>query len=207
MSTSSAAGGVPRPYHHGALRSALIAEAVRLLAQGNPAALSLRELARRLRVSPAAPYRHFADKDALLAAVAQAGFELLSAELDVAAAQAHDPLRQLADIGWTYVRFALRQPQYFQVMFTRAAAPRTTYPELLAAGQAAFSILQRVIDGGQRAGRLAPGDARELAVAAWAQVHGLATLLLEGQLPRDDDSAGEALVRRSLQILVAGLAP
>lgn len=206
MSTSTSASPARR-YHHGTLRAALVAEAVRLLAAGNPAALSLRELARRLGVSPAAPYRHFADKDALLAAVAQAGFELLCADLDSAAAShADDPLRQMADIGWAYVRFALGQPHYFQVMFGRAAMPQTTYPELRAAGQSAFGILLRAIDSAQRADRVAPGDPRELAVAAWAQVHGLATLLLEGQLPLEDANAREALVRRCIGILQAGLA-
>ena len=207
MSTSSSAAGRPRPYHHGALRSALVAEAVRLLAEGDPAALSLRELARRLGVSPAAPYRHFADKDALLAAVAQEGFERLSVELE-AAAEAHPdaPLRQLTDTGWAYVRFALAQPQYFQVMFGRAATPPSKYPQLLTAGQSAFGILQRVIDGGQRAGQVGAGDPHALAVAAWTQVHGLATLLLEGQLPTRDDTECEALVRRCLAILHVGLA-
>jgi AcrR family transcriptional regulator len=207
MSTSTPAARRLRPYHHGTLRPALVAEAVRLLAEGNPAALSLRELARRLGVSPAAPYRHFADKDALLAAVAQEGFEHLAAELDgAAAAHPHEPLRQLADVGWAYVRFALHQPQYFQVMFGRAATPQANYPELLAAGQSAFGILQRVIEGGQGAGRVVPGDVRELAVAAWAQVHGLATLLLARQLPLDYDTESEPLVRRCLQIQHAGLA-
>jgi AcrR family transcriptional regulator len=207
VSTSTSSAGRGRPYHHGTLPQALVAEAVSVLAEGNPNALSLRELARRLGVSPAAPYRHFVDKQALLVAVAQQGFELLSAELDTSAGVHPDePLRQFADIGWAYVRFALRQPQYFQVMFGRAATPQTTFPELLAAGQSAFGILQRVIEGGQRSGAVAPGEPRELAVAAWSQVHGLATLLLEGQLALEDDTACEALVRRCLDILQVGLA-
>jgi len=207
VSTSTSADGPLRAYHHGALRAALVAEAVRCLAEGNPAALSLRELARRLGVSPAAPYRHFADKDAPLAAVAQEGFERLSAELDAAAAQQpDDPVRQMADTGWAYVHFALRQPQYFQVMFGRAVTPQTTYPELVEAGRSAFSILRRVIEGGQRAGRVARGDPRDLAVAAWSQVHGLATLLLERQLPLQDDAECEALVRRCLDIQQSGFA-
>jgi AcrR family transcriptional regulator len=189
------------------LRPALVAEALRVLAEGNPATLSLRELARRLGVSPAAPYRHFADKAELLAAIAQQGFELLGAELDAAAAShPSEPACQLADIGWAYVRFALRQPQYFQVMFGRAAPPPTGYPELLAAGQSAFGILLRVIEGAQRAGRVTRCDPRELAVAAWSQVHGLATLLLERQLPLEDDTECEVLVRRCLHIQHAGLA-
>src|SRR5712691_4818265 len=113
MSTSTDGDRPARPYHHGNLRPALVAEAVRVLAEGDAASLSLRELARRLGVSHAAPYRHFADKDALLAAIAQQGFELLAAEVEAAAAQHPDePARQLADTGWAYVRFALRQPQH-----------------------------------------------------------------------------------------------
>ncbi len=178
---------------------------MRFLAEPNFAELSLRELARRLGVSPAAPYRHFADKEALLAAVAQEGFDLLSAQLEgAAAAHPDEPLRRLADIGWAYVHFALRQPQYFQVMFGRAAAPQTSDPELLAAGQSAFGILQRVIDSGQRAGQVVHRDPREVAVAAWAQVHGLATLLLDGQLPVHGDTECEALVRRCLEIQHSG---
>jgi AcrR family transcriptional regulator len=207
VSTSTSDASRDRPYHHGSLPQALVAEAVLVLAEGNPNALSLRELARRLGVSPAAPYRHFADKEALLAAVAQQGFELLSAELDnIAGVHPDEPVRQLADLGWAYVRFALRQPQYFQVMFGRAATPQTMYPQLFAAGQSAFGILQRVIEGGQRSGAVAAGESRELAVAAWSQVHGLATLLLEGQLLLEDESAAEALVRRCLDILHVGLA-
>src|SRR5689334_12922453 len=108
VSTSSSGARRGQPYHHGNLRAALLAEAVRVLAEADAATLSLRDLARRLGVSHAAPYRHFADKDALLAAIAQQGFELLTAELETAAALHPDePLRQLADTGWAYVRFAL----------------------------------------------------------------------------------------------------
>src|SRR5579859_5179363 len=206
MSTSTHRVRPARPYHHGNLRLALVAEAVRVLAEGDAASLSLRELARRLGVSHAAPYRHFADKDALLAAIAQQGFELLAAEVEAAAAQhPGDPARQLADTGWAYVRFALRQPQHFQVMLGRGAPPRTAYPDWLAAGQHAFDRLLGVVEQGQRAGRIVSGEPRELAVAAWSQVHGLATLLLDGQLPIADEAQCEALVRRCVQIQHGGL--
>jgi len=206
MSTLTAGDRPARPYHHGNLRPALLAEAVRVLAEGDAASLSLRELARRLGVSHAAPYRHFADKDALLAAIAQQGFELLVAQVEAAAAQHPDePARELADTGWAYVRFALHQPQHFQVMFGRGAPPATAYPEVLAAGQQAFGRLLRVIEDGQRAGRIVSGEPRELAVAAWSQVHGLAILLLDRQLPVVDEAECEALVRRCVQIQQVGL--
>jgi AcrR family transcriptional regulator len=206
MSTSRPSRRPARPYHHGNLRSALLAEAVCVLAEADVASLSLRELARRLGVSHAAPYRHFADKDALLAAIAQQGFDLLAAEVEAAAAQhPEEPSHQLADTGWAYVRFALHQPQHFQVMFGRGTPPQTSQPELLVAGQHAFGSLLRVIETGQRIGRLVSGEPRELAVAAWSQVHGLATLLLDGQLAVADDAECEALVRRCAQIQYGGL--
>jgi AcrR family transcriptional regulator len=207
MSTSGSEARWRPPYHHGSLRPALLAEAVRVLADHGAAELSLRELARRLGVSHAAPYRHFADKDALLGALAQQGFELLAVDLEqAAAAHPDDALRQLLEIGWVYVRFALRQPQHFQVMFGVREIPQTDYPELLTAGQRAFGVLLGVIEAGQRAGQVAPGDSRELAVAAWTQVHGLATLLSAKQLPAADEQASEALVRRCLQVQHTGLA-
>lgn len=190
------------------MRAALLDEAVRVLAEGDAASLSLRELARRLGVSHAAPYRHFADKDALLAAIAQQGFELLAAEVDQAAAQHPDePAHQLSDAGWAYVRFALRRPQHFQLMFGRGPLPEGMDADLLAAGQHAFASLLAVIERGQRTGRIASGEPRELAVAAWSQVHGLATLLLDGQLGVADEAECEALVRRCIHIQQAGLIP
>jgi|SRR5579871_1265753 len=208
LSTSNPDGSPARPYHHGSLRSALLDEAVRVLAEGDATSLSLRDLARRLGVSHAAPYRHFADKDSLLAAIAEQGFERLASEVDGAATQhPHEPARQLADAGWAYVRFALREPQHFQVMFGRSAPPQATHPHLLAAGQRAFGSLQHIVEEGQRAGVIASGESRELAVAAWSQVHGLATLLLDGQLRVADEVQCEALVRRCLHIQQAGLTP
>jgi AcrR family transcriptional regulator len=208
VSTSnSGVRGATRPYHHGRLRQALLAEALAVLAEGEPSSLSLRELARRLGVSHAAPYRHFADKDALLAAVAQQGFELLTAELEAAAApHPQDALRQLADTGWIYVRFALHHPQHFQVMFGMSAVTQAAFPDLRAAGLRAFEVLLHVIERGQRAGQVVPGEPYDLATSAWAQVHGLAMLLRERQLAADGDLASEALVRRCIQIHHAGLA-
>jgi AcrR family transcriptional regulator len=206
MSTSVSPARRARPYHHGNLRPALLAEALRVLEQGDVATLSLRELARRLGVSHAAPYRHFADKDALLAAIAQQGFELLGDGLeDAAALHPDDPQHQLTETGWAYVQFALRHPQHFGVMFGRSTAFQASFPDLLAASRRAFGVLLRVIENGQLAGRFVPGIAHELALAAWSQVHGLATLLRERQLPVDSESDSEALVRRCLNIQQAGI--
>jgi AcrR family transcriptional regulator len=195
-----------RPYHHGDLRAALIAEALRVLADGGGvAALSLRDLARRLGVSHAAPYRHFPDLDALLAAIAEEGFGRLTAALERAAASRPGPVEQLAEAGWAYVRFALEHPHYFRVMFSGRLADAPASPALRAAGRRAFGVLLRCIAAGQAAGELAGGPADEPAAVAWAQVHGLATLLLDRQLAPDDGADVEARVRRASQILIAGL--
>src|SRR5262245_18079756 len=171
MSTSSR----PRPYHHGRLRAALIAEALRVLAdEGGVEALSLRDLARRLGVSHAAPYRHFPTLDALLAALAEEGFSALAEALERATAGHDGPVAQLGAAGWAYVRFALEHPHHFRLMFGGRLTGAPEAPGPWAAGRRAYAVLLRCIEAGQAAGRLVPADADELATAAWAQVHGLA---------------------------------
>src|SRR5499425_1218502 len=107
-----------KPYHHDNLREALLEEAVRLIGEAGPGALTLREVARRAGVSHNAPYRHFRDKDDLLAAIAQEGFERLTATIRTAAAKKRIPFEQLESAGIAYVEFAQAQPEHFSVMFS-----------------------------------------------------------------------------------------
>jgi AcrR family transcriptional regulator len=141
-----------RPYHHGDLPAALLDAALRLLEEDE--AFSLRAVARRAGVSPNAPYRHYADKEALLAALATDGFARLADRLDAAA--------ELTDMAEQYVAFALEHPRLFRLMYGRptanAAAAR---PGEIRARGPADPVLQ---------------------VGAWAMVHGLAVLLLDGKL-------------------------
>src|SRR5215831_9732799 len=106
-----------RSYHHGDLRQALIRSALEILSQAGAAGLSLRAAARRARVSAMAPYRHFADKEALLAAVAEYGFQQLAGRLAAAAAAAADPRAGLGALGVAYVIFARDEPSLFKLMF------------------------------------------------------------------------------------------
>src|ERR1700686_452365 len=106
-----------RPYHHGNLREALLQGAVRVIAESGPAAFTLREVARRTGVSHNAPYRHFRDKDALLAAVATEGFRKLTQAMRAAGAQPANALDKLKQSGLAYVHFAVRNPEHFTVMF------------------------------------------------------------------------------------------
>jgi len=159
-----------RPYHHGDLRPALLRAAVEAIGQAGPAAMSLREVARRAGVSHAAAAYHFGDKAGLLTAVAAQGYRMLAEELR----GARDAGRGFLEVGVAYVRFAVSHRAHFEVMY-RPELYRPDDAEVLEARAAAAVFLY----GTDRpdAGRLAAG------AAAWSLVHGLATLWLNGNLP------------------------
>jgi AcrR family transcriptional regulator len=171
-----------RPYHHGNLKDALLEAAIQLIAEAGLAGFTLREVARRAGVSHNAPYRHFRDKDELLAAVAAEGFrELNQAMLDAAASQP-TALDRLKRSGWAYVSFALRRPQHFTVMFD-APAVEGGDSKYAQAGEQAFGTLVSFIEECQSAGQLPPGDSLDRALTAWSLVHGIAKLAVSGRLP------------------------
>jgi AcrR family transcriptional regulator len=167
MSTS-----VNAPYHHGNLRQALLEAALIILAKEGEAGLGLRDLARAVGVSPAAPYRHFDSRAALLEALAVTGFQRFTAAMDAVAESV--PADPLAAMGKTYVFFALENASLFRLMFS-PRLKKDPRPGLRMAADAAFDTLRRVVGGKTRADRVK-------ALAAWAKVHGLAVLLLDGQI-------------------------
>jgi AcrR family transcriptional regulator len=184
----------PQTYHHGDLRPALLAAAAELLAEGGAATISLREVARRAGVSHNAPYRHFADRDGLLAALAEEGFGELARRMDGEGGG-------LAALGQCYVRFALEQPGHFALMFG-AALDKARHPGLQQAATALHERLALAVR------ETAPGQDPQVAtLAAWSLVHGLAQLLQERQLSeamRAGLSAAE-LSERVTRLFVAGL--
>lgn len=170
-----------KPYHHRNLREALLGAAIRLISEVGPIAFTLREVARRAGVSHNAPYRHFRDRDDLLAAVAAQGFhELTQAMLDGAAAKS-EALERLKGAGLGYVTFALRRPEHFTVMFDAPMSDRKhpDSPE----GKLAFSTLMSFVRDCQDTGRLPAGDLLQMALLAWTMVHGVAKLAITGRLP------------------------
>ncbi|MDP4023423.1 TetR/AcrR family transcriptional regulator [Methylobacterium sp. NEAU 140] len=181
-----------RAYHHGELRGALVAAALADLEAGGEAGLSLRAVARACGVSAMAPYRHFADKDALLAAVAERGFDDLGDRLAAADASA-EGASALAAQGAAYVAFALARPALFRLMFMGAgglgAGGRAEGS--CADGSCAYRILS------ERCAALAgPAmSAEDLTLTAWSLVHGLAALILDRRVSVDAAGA-EALARR-----------
>jgi AcrR family transcriptional regulator len=161
-------------YHHGDLRAALVRAALELLEESGESALSLRAVARRAGVSPAAPYRHYADREALISAVAGVGYRELAERLAAAHPSPSTP-EQLTGVAIAYVQFALDRPALFRTMF---GEPCDRDNDERVAATAAVSLYVRGI-----VERSFPqADAEALATAIWALVHGLASLHLDGKL-------------------------
>jgi AcrR family transcriptional regulator len=194
-----------KAYHHGALRDALVEAAAQLAAERGVAALSLREAARRAGVSQAAPYHYFADKSALLAAVAEEGFRKLDLSQAAALEQAPaDPNQRLQALGAAYVRFALDRPHYFKVMFRPHLMEQARYPAL---HDVARGMFERLVEC-TRAARLAHGHDDEDPLAAatlvWSVPHGLALLYLDGPISESTSPrALEALAHAATAPLAA----
>ncbi len=172
-----------RAYHHGDLRVALIAAAVQILEKDGEAALTLREVARRVGVSQAAPYHHFADKEAILAAVGEDGFNHLAVAMEDGRAAAGRGTRAiLRAMGVAYVRFAVRHPSHFRVMFSGILQKRGVKEcgPLHAAAQRSFGMLLEAVVAAQKAGAIVEGNPAKLALFSWSMVHGLAMLHLNG---------------------------
>ena len=192
MATAAAADDA-RPYHHGDLPRALLEAAVEAIEEVGPAALSLRDLARRAGVSHAAPAHHFGDKAGLLTAVAADGFRRLAATLG----EAYRATGSFLEVGVAYARFAVAHRAHFEVMF-RPELYRADDPALAQARDAARSLLYppaaEAADG-------SGGDELRAAVAAWSLVHGLVTLWLNHNLPPQLGDDPEQLVREVARYL------
>ena len=171
-----------RPYHHGDLRRALLDATLELAAERGAAGVTLREAARTARVSQTAPYRHFADKQAMLAAAAEEGFRLYDRQLQAAlAAAGEDPRAQLLGVGEVYVRFALEQPAYFRLMYGQGSPPKSASPGLQQAARDAFQVFHRTVER-CLATTSAEGSVNEAMSRLWALAHGIASLALEKQI-------------------------
>ena len=162
-------------YHHGDLRAALVSAALELLGEGAVETVSLRAVARRAGVSAMAPYRHYPDKEALLAAVAQSGFDGLRDSLNQADATSAADTALLAQ-GVAYVQYAIGHPVLFRLMF--GPPRRGQHVDLRTSSETAFSVLVR-----RMAQRSVPTGRQPTILAYWSLVHGLAMLILDGQTP------------------------
>ncbi len=185
-------------YHHGDLKNALIQAGIEILSTEGFHALSLRKVAQRAGVSHSAPYAHFTDKQALIAAISTEGYRKLYDCLAAAVAQyRHDPLRQLIEAAWAYVQFALREPAHFKLTLSGMVEKEQDYPAFVAMTRKAFRLLVGVTEACQQAGVLKPGPSDLLAVSVWSLVHGFTSLVLEGQI---SSSLVDALTLREMLI-------
>ena len=189
MSTSTA------PYHHGDLRAACLRAAMELLEEGGATALSLRAVARTAGVSAAAPYRHYANREALISAVGAVGYRELAGYL----ATAHpspSTAEDLAAVADAYVQFALQRPALFRVMFGEACDPDSD--ERVAAVAAITGYLGAIV------ARCFPGaDPEALSTAIWALVHGLAFLHLDGKFDTSTPTTVSDRVRAAVRAVLA----
>ena len=216
MGTGVRPTSVAGPYHHGDLRRALLDAGVALARSGGPEAVGLRAATRAAGVTPNAAYRHFADRNALLAAVS------LAAQSQVAAAMeqelrrslptgdpAGDARAALRAVGTGYLRFAAAEPGLFRVAFTvnddlrHAASEAGRGP----GGRTPFELLSDALDALVAAGALPAADRAGADLVAWSAVHGLATLLLTGPLRTLDAGTVAAVSTRLLDVVERGLAP
>ncbi|QSQ15691.1 TetR/AcrR family transcriptional regulator [Myxococcus landrumensis] len=192
MSTSSKAG-----YHHGDLRAALLEAAMQMLEEGEP--FSLRAVARRAGVSPTAPYRHFADREALESALATEGFRDLKARLTEGRALPSSAA-ELAELGVAYVHFALQRPALFRLMFGQPCSDASD--QRVQAAAELHELLALVL------GRVFPdADVPSLATAAWGLVHGLAFLHLDGKLATTPRKDVATRVRSAFEAILSAKAP
>lgn len=171
-----------KPYHHGHLEETLLETAIQLIGEVGPAGFTLREVARRAGVSHNAPYRHFADREELLAAVAAQGFRELTQAMRAAAQERPNPLDRLKRAGLAYIEFALRRPEHFAVMFDAPVAKRAS-SEQAEAAEEAFGTLLSLVKGCQDESQLPLGDTLQFALLAWTMVHGIAKLATAKRLP------------------------
>lgn len=205
VQTNARAKRKPRHYHHGRLREALVRAGRVLIEQRGLQGFTLRECARRARVSHAAPAHHFRSVGDLLAEIAAQGFDDLAVAMDAAASQERDPARRLVALGRGYVAFALANKAVFQLMFNGGARSNDN-ARLEASRKAAYARLTEGIGGVVPEGSQASRQA--LADLAWASVHGFAMLALGGELDRDGMS-GAAFARRLdavLQVIAEAMA-
>ena len=190
-------------YHHGDLRSHLLDVSEQLLAEQGPRSFSLAEASRRAGVSVSAPYRHFADRDALLAAVAARAYTALGEVLQTAAGGAATPTEQLVRVSAAYVRFSVGQPSAFAVLFG-SGLDKSAHRELADAAQSTVEAFvgpaRRLVPGQDEAAALA------LATSLAATAHGFATLLADGALGQPEQSVDRvaAQAERTARALLRG---
>ncbi len=187
-------------YHHGDLRAALLAEALRTIQTRGIEQLTLRAVGERLGVSRSALYRHFSDKQALLAAVGREGFRMLRAALTDALRAAGDGPAGFEAMGLAYIRFALTHAAHYRVMFGGFVESCSKDLDFVQEAKATFQVLQDALSDLQRANLVRADDPQMQSLFVWSMVHGISMLAIDGQLG-DAQQGSEAVGRYATERL------
>jgi AcrR family transcriptional regulator len=173
-------------YHHGDLKNALIKAGIEILDKRGTEALSLRRVARWAGVSHTAPYAHFTDKQALVAAISTEGYKKLYEKMSVAIQTHHgDPRQQLIAASWAYIEFALDNTAHFKLTLSGIVEKEKDYPEFVEITMKNFDLVVQLVKTCQQVGVLREGPPKLVAITVWSQVHGFISLFLEGQISHD----------------------
>jgi AcrR family transcriptional regulator len=172
-----------KTYHHGDLKNALIQAGIEILAEEGVKGLILRRVAKRAGVSHTAPYAHFADKQALVAAISTEGYKGLYEKFKLIHQKHHeDPLKKLVEVAWGYIQFAVNDPAHFKITFSGVIEKEKDYPAFVQISQLSFQYIIETVAACQNSGYVRQGPTDLIAVNLWGAIHGLATLLIEDQL-------------------------
>jgi AcrR family transcriptional regulator len=197
-------------YHHGDLRRALLEAAMNLVRERGIDGFTLREVARRAGVSHNAPYHHFRDRSALVAALVVDGFEDFTRALEAASGRARGgDLARIRALGLAYVRYARDDPERFTLLWRPELREGADLEQVEAAGERSYQPLVQVLERARASGSVAEDvPLEEQALAAWSTVHGLAMLLIDGPLRIEviGDREADRLTKGVLDTLVSGLA-
>ena len=199
-----------RPYHHGDLRRVLVDAAFELVGEGGAEAVSVREAARRAGVSPGAPFRHFASRDALLAAVAEEAQRRFRAEIDRALekAPADDPLQQFRCLGLAYLRWAMRNPTHFEVISSRRYFDHDNSAAVSADNAEVIGLTERILRDAHAKGQLGTSELKQVLIGGRALVYGFARMAIDGHFPRWGVAAAEVdrTAESILDLFISGIA-
>ncbi len=172
-----------KSYHHGDLKNALIIAGISILAKEGIKGLSLRKVARLTGVTHSAPYAHFTDKEALIAAISTNGYQkVFDRIIMVENKYPDDPLRQLVETAWEYVQFGFEEPDHFKVTFSASVEREREFPELVEIAAKTFNEIRQLILRCQKSGIIKPGNPDLAAVTIWGLVHGFVTLIQESMV-------------------------
>ena len=176
----------PKPYHHGDLRRVLIDAALQLVGEGDPDAVSVREVARRAGVSPGAPFRHFPSRDALMNAVAEEAQRRFRAEIEAALskAPAGDALGRFRCLGLAYLRWALKNPTHFEIISSRRFFDHDKAASVSQDNTELIDLTERTLAEAFAQGQLRATDLKQVQIAGRALVYGFARMNIDGHFPR-----------------------